>query len=559
MKLDEILREVGEFGLYQKRLYFLLSLPAMSVGCFMVMVVIVLYTPEHRCKIPLLDNDTFEVQDEVHQMYINQTIPAEQVDGNIIYQRCFSYSGQDGAKYDVISNKPINSSSFEKCQEWVYDKSVFKTTFTSQIDLVCDDGLKIPHIQMLCYFGVLVGDIILGNTGDLFGRKIALYISLIGQLAVTVGVTFAPEFYSFAILQFIAGGMVHGSFLTIAVIGLEIVGPAKRVWTGMFIQMFFAFGEMYLILVAFLIRDWKWINLACALPCAFYLTYWWFVPESPRWLISKGKLEESRRIMEKIAKVNKKTIPPHLLETTEKERIEEKDPDAKLWHILGRPVLLKRTLILMFNWMIVSMTYYGVIMNSGNLAGNFYFNFFLMALAEIPGLLIGIFILDKIGRRYANSGSMCLGGFACICTIFTVVYGGKELQPLTIVLAFIGKAGASAAFGIVYIFTAELLPTVVRNAALGSCSCAARVGSMLAPYIAKSGELIGGKFGKAEPLLVFGVLSVVAGLMLLLLPETYGRKLPDTMKEGEEFGRKSDVPEQEIVVEAVPFMKEERV
>ena len=77
--------------------------------------------------------------------------------------------------------------------------------------------------------------------------------------------------------------------------------------------------------------------------------------------------------------------------------------------------------------MIVSMTYYGVIMNSGNLAGDFYLNFFLMALAEIPGLLIGLFVLDKIGRRYSNSGSMCIGGFACICTIFTVLYGGKGI------------------------------------------------------------------------------------------------------------------------------------
>ena len=51
------------------------------------------------------------------------------------------------------------------------------------------------------------------------------------------------------------------------------------------------------------------------------------------------------------------------------------------------------------------------------------------------------------------------------------------------------------------------------------------------------GELIGGKFGQAEPLLVFGILSVIAGLLLLLLPETYGRKLPDTMQEGEDFGR----------------------
>lgn len=349
---------------------------------------------------------------------------------------------------------------------------------------------------------------------------------------------------------------MHGAFLTIAVIGLETVGPSKRIWTGMFVQIFFAIGEMYLAFVAYLIRDWKWINLACALPCVIYLSYWWFIPESPRWLISKGRLDESKKILEKVAKVNRRHIPAHLYKPSTEKKKDEQDPHAKLWHILARPVLLKRTLILMFNWMIVSMTYYGVIMNSGNLAGDFYFNFFLMALAEIPGLLIGLFVLDKIGRRYSNSGSMLLGGFACICTIFTVVYGGKELQPLTIVLAFIGKAGASAAFGIVYIFTAELLPTVVRNAAMGSCSCAARVGSMLAPYIAKSGELIGGKFGKAEPLLIFGILSVIAGLLLLLLPETYGQKLPDTMKEGEEFGRKSAVPDQELVVEAAPFIKD---
>ena len=64
-------------------------------------------------------------------------------------------------------------------------------------------------------------------------------------------------------------------------------------------------------------------------------------------------------------------------------------------------------------------------MNSGNLAGDFYVNFFLMALAEIPGVLIGLAVLDKFGRRLSNSVSMLVGGLACICTIFTVVYGGK--------------------------------------------------------------------------------------------------------------------------------------
>ena len=58
-------------------------------------------------------------------------------------------------------------------------------------------------------------------------------------------------------------------------VGLEVVGPSKRIWTGMFVQVFFAIGEMYLALVAYLIREWKWINLACAIPCVIYLTYWW--------------------------------------------------------------------------------------------------------------------------------------------------------------------------------------------------------------------------------------------------------------------------------------------
>ena len=52
-----------------------------------------------------------------------------------------------------------------------------------------------------------------------FGRKKALYLALIGQLALTVGVSFASDFYSFGILQFFVGGTVHGAFLTIAVIG----------------------------------------------------------------------------------------------------------------------------------------------------------------------------------------------------------------------------------------------------------------------------------------------------------------------------------------------------
>lgn len=60
------------------------------------------------------------------------------------------------------------------------------------------------------------------------------------------------------------------------------------------------------------------------------------------------------------------------------------------------------------------------------------------------------------------------------------------LQPVTLTLAILGKIGSAGAFGVVYVFSAELFPTVVRNAGMGACSCVARVGGMLAPYVASS-------------------------------------------------------------------------
>ncbi|KAL4233212.1 hypothetical protein ACF0H5_007896 [Mactra antiquata] len=206
--------------------------------------------------------------------------------------------------------------------------------------------------------------------------------------------------------------------------------------------------------------------------------------------------------------------------------------------------------------MIVSMVYYGVTMNSGNLGGSFYLNFLLMGVAELPGYLVGIAVLNRIGRRYANAGSLIVSGIACLATMPTVLLARESqnhLQPLTVAFALIGKAGASMAFGIVFLFTGELLPTVVRNAAMGTCSSAARIGAMLAPYIAKSGELIGGNFGKVEPLVVFGGLSILAGLLVLLLPETLNQRLPDTIEEGEEFGNKPQSNGVEVEIDA-PFI-----
>ena len=70
----------------------------------------------------------------------------------------------------------------------------------------------------------------------------------------------------------------------------------------------------------------------------------------------------------------------------------------------------------------MSMAYYGLSLNSGNLAGNFYLNFFLVGLVEFPAYTVCLLFLDRLGRKKLHVTCMIVGGAACVCTIFTTIY-----------------------------------------------------------------------------------------------------------------------------------------
>ncbi|KAF7277418.1 hypothetical protein GWI33_007517, partial [Rhynchophorus ferrugineus] len=77
-------------------------------------------------------------------------------------------------------------------------------------------------------------------------------------------------------------------------------------------------------------------------------------------------------------------------------------------------------------------------------------------------------------------------------------------------------------------------PTVIRNAGLGAGSTCARIGSISAPYINITAHI-----WQPLPLLIFGSLALIGGILSLVLPETLNKKLPETIEEGELFGQKT--------------------
>lgn len=529
MNFDDILIRLGEFGRYQKILYFLaVCLPGISCGVFMVISVFLMGVPEHRCAIPQLENDTFAIQGDYHKKLIDQYIPnADPDDSTLKYDRCQYYV------YDSAAVQGNASRHIEKCSKWVYSEDIYKSTFAKQIDLVCDDRYKTSLAKSLFFVGVLLGALGLGILSDAIGRKKTLSLSVVAMMASSIGLAWAPNYIVFVLIRICVGASTSGVFMTGFVIGMELVGPSKRLFAGVINEVFFAVGLVLLAGVAYAFRDWFWIELSLSIPTVVFMAFWCILPESPRWLLSKGRRQEAEEVLRKAARVNKVTLPEKLFD---EDYLDKKPETAALWNLFTSRVLLIRTLIIFFNWMVVSMTYYGLSLNTGNLGGDFYVNFLISGVVEFPAYTLCLLLLDRWGRKKCHCSAMLLGGIACLCTIFTISFGGEDLQWLTTTLAMIGKLGSAAAFAVIYVFSAELYPTVVRNAGMGASSCCARIGGILAPYVADSGVLIGGQYGQAVPLVIFGGASVLAGLLSLKLPETLDEGLPESIDDGVAFG-----------------------
>ncbi|XP_030425796.1 solute carrier family 22 member 15-like isoform X5 [Gopherus evgoodei] len=175
---------------------------------------------------------------------------------------------------------------------------------------------------------------------------------------------------------------------------------------------------------------------------------------------------------------------------------------------------------------VCSLVYYGLTFSAGELGGNLYLNVALYGLIEVPAFPLCMFFIEKSwsGRRKTTTSFLIFAGFACIFTIFLPDNSGFFFSPT--LLALCGKLTISAAFNIVYIYTSELYPTVVRNAGLGVCSMTCRFGGVLAPFVPSMKTL-----NPSVPFMVFGISGVSAGFLTLLLPETLNKPIAESIED----------------------------
>lgn len=445
----------------------------------------------------------------------------------------------DTSTANIHGEKPLtpnslNTQGYKPCETFVYDRSKYKSTTTSEWNLVCDRSWLRATGDSLFMVGVMLGSMIFGGLSDKFGRRPIFFLSLVIQLVGGILVAVSPEYISYVVFRLIVGSTTSGVFLVAYVIALEMVGPKKRLVAGVGCQLFFTTGYILTAGFAYFITDWRMLQIAITIPSIAFLLYWWFIPESARWLLTKGRVQEAKDLLQRASLENGVEMPSEALDTLLNSNNEETTPDYRkpsLFDLFRYPNLRRKSILLFFNWLVNSGTYYGLSWHVSNLGGNDYVNFVISGLVEIPAYTFLIFTLNRWGRKIILCGCMLIAGFA----LLGILLVPADAQWLVICLAMIGKLTITSSYGAIYVFTAEQFPTVIRNVGLGASSTFARIGGVIAPHVIHLSEI-----WMPLPFVIFGSCVLFGGVMSLLLPETLNKKLPESIQDGELFGKKPE-------------------
>uniref|UniRef100_A0A667ZEM3 Si:dkey-119m7.4 n=1 Tax=Myripristis murdjan TaxID=586833 RepID=A0A667ZEM3_9TELE len=503
MNFDEVLCLVGGFGKFQKILYIWICVPQIFLAFHMLVSVFTGAVPPHFCRSTWPSTGGPASSDFNFSLVSGSNGRPE-----LSCKVQLNYSGG----LALNDGHPTGS-----CQGgWEYSKEVFHSTIVTEWDLVCDSA-NLNNIGSSIYmFGLLVGAVMFGSLADKYGRRSIILIGLAIQSIFGVGAAFAPNFYIYILLRFMVGTSVSGVIMNAFVLGTEWTGSKERMLAGIITDYFFGFGYIFLAGVAYLIRDWRKLQLAISAPGFLFIFYIWVLPESARWLMANNRKEEAWELIRKVARVNGK----QLTEDLEIWEVRLEKRKHTVLDLVRTPKMRKQSLIVFYLWFVNVLVYYGLSLNISDFGMNIYLTQMIFGLVEMPARTITLFTLNR-SRKFSQLAFLAVGDAKHLSF-------PPELSMIKTALAMVGKFGITASLSIIYVYSAEVFPTVIRQNGIGIGSMCARAGGVLAPII----YLLSG-ISKQAPMVLFGLCPLLGSALTLLLPETANKPLPDTIEDVE--------------------------
>lgn len=190
------------------------------------------------------------------------------------------------------------------CHHWDYNTSYGFISIVQEFNWICDDDWKPVLGQSLYFIGSAIGSLTFGFIADSLGRLHALVLSNMVAFMGNVVTLLAGEVVLFGIGRFLAGCATDANFVMMYIIVMEYVRPSTRtLGLNLCIGVFYCISSMLVPWTAVLLGSWQYFLLFLSVPMLTVLSFYYIVPESAQWLLSKGKLDEAISCFKRIAEV----------------------------------------------------------------------------------------------------------------------------------------------------------------------------------------------------------------------------------------------------------------
>ncbi|XP_064375895.1 putative solute carrier family 22 member 31 isoform X2 [Dromaius novaehollandiae] len=379
-----------------------------------------------------------------------------------------------------------------------------RSNLVTQWDLVCASRWKVPLEQTTHLLGWTLGSVAAGLACDRLGRRPAFVASLVLAVPLGLSVALAVDYVMALVTRLLFGAALAGAFLSLYVARLELCDPPHRLAVTTVAGFFWIAGELLLPALALLCREWRVLQGAVTLVLALLAACWWcpaLLPESPRWLLATRQLERARRALAESGGADDGSCGQRSL-LAELEALSEGSPQPRyhaVCEIFGTRVIWKNGGILGFTAFIGAGIRHCFTRNLAPHLPQFFYSYFVLVGTEAVACAFVCLTAERFGRRAVLLLCTVLTGISSLLLLALTQY---LLDLIVLTLSVVGITASHAVAMLSIFFASEVLPTVVSR-------------------------------GFFLHHVVFASFAILAVLSIMLLPESQGCSLPQSLQDGE--------------------------
>lgn len=483
----------------------------------------------------LLSSDPLITLSSPHHCHLPGPLPSPEVLNASLPWEKGGRPGESGGLSHCKQYLNGSQSAVVDCEAgWDYNVTEgLRNNIVTEWDLVCGQYWLVPVEEVCFILGILTGCLGLGYAADRLGRSKTLLASLTLSVVFGVLVCVAPSPPIFIVMRFCLAAASAGVYLILYITRLELCEPSLRLLVTMLAGLMTVAGELLLLAVALGCQSWRGLLGAGAAPLTLFLSYGipGVFPESPRWLLLSERSADMNSFTER-RNSNRDLRDDESFTELDSEPAPSSRPHLSYPELFHSRNIWKNMCVLGFTSFIshgISHCYSSFRGDVRGTAPSFYWTYLLSVCAGGGAWLLLWATVDRFGRRGILLLAMTMTGLASL-----ILLGLMEYLSETAITVFsvLGLFSSQATASLCILFTAEIMPTVIRGSGVGIVLALGCVGRLSSPLMDLRNH-----YGYFLHHVVYSSLALLAVLSILLLPESKRKPLPQTLGDGEQYRR----------------------